>query len=348
MRTRFRNFYMKSKNVFNIALLRLLIPAILIFIAAFYFGYAYRGEKFADYLNQFKPLRKGSTEFSLINPLVGVDSPNAFEVGLFLNTKNRLENLIKESKTEGLTTAGIYYRDLNSSAWFGLNEYEEFVPASLLKMSYALAAYKEGEEDTSFLGRGFTYTWDIAEETKRRNNAETDTELVVGQSYTARDLIQIMIIKSDNGARDMLQSVIGEKYLDEVFTYLGIHVPEAVNNFEMSTADYALFFRMLYSSTFINEVHSEELLSILTKTNFPYGITQYLPSKIATAHKWGVYNFPRSADGTEFQELHDCGIVYHPEKPYLVCVMTKGVNQEILSKFIAEVSRIIYEDTVEN
>jgi len=27
-------------------------------------------------------------------------------------------------------------------------------------------------------------------------------------------------------------------------------------------------------------------------------------------------------------QLHDCGIVYYPETPYLLCVMTKGWNFE--------------------
>lgn len=337
---------MKIKKIFTPETIRLFIAASFLFFVAFYLGDTYRGKEFINYLNHFKPLRREMAGFSLINPLVGVDSPNAFDVGLFSATKRKLLDLIDDSKSEGLLTAGVYYRDLNSSVWFGLGENEEFVPASLLKMTYALAAYRESEEESFFLDKEFAYTQEIAEETKRRDNAETDTLLVVGQSYTVRDLARIMIVKSDNGARDALQNLIKKEYIEEVFTYLGIHAPEAVNNFQISTADYALFFRMLYSSTFINEKHSEELLSVLTKTDFAYGITQYIPSRIATAHKWGVYNFPKDENGVELQELHDCGIVYEPEKPYLVCVMTKGDNQEILSKFIAETSRIIYEDTV--
>lgn len=213
-------------------------------------------------------------------------------------------------------------------------------------MTYALAVYKKGEADPSFLHKRFAYTEEIAAETRRRDNADTTTVLEAGKSYSAQELVRIMLERSDNGARDMLERITEQKYLDEVFTYLGIHAPSAVNNFEMSTADYALFFRMLYSSTFINEIHSEELLSILTTTDFPYGIIQALPSKIPVAHKWGVFNFPTDERGTVLHELHDCGIVYEPEKPYLLCVMTKGTNQDVLLQYIAESSRIIYEDTI--
>ena len=318
----------------------------LILGVVFYAGYDYRENEFTEYFGQFKPLRKSLPEFSLINPLVGIDSPNAFGINLFTETENRLRNLIDMKRETGLLDVGVYYRDLNSSIWFGIDEGKEFIPASLLKMTYALAAYKKGEADPSFLDRRFAYTEEIAAETRQRDNADTTTVLEIGKLYSTQELIRIMLEMSDNGARDILDRVIEQRYLDEVFMYLGIYAPSAANNFEISTADYALFFRMLYSSTFINEIHSEEMLSMLTTTDFPYGITQLLPSKIPVAHKWGVFNFPANEQNVILHEFHDCGIVYEPEKPYLLCVMTKGTNQDVLLQFIAESSRIIYEDTI--
>jgi hypothetical protein len=53
------------------------------------------------------------------------------------------------------------------------------------------------------------------------------------------------------------------------------------------------------------------------------------------AHKFG-----ERIMGDSFQ-LHDCGIVYYPDNPYLLCVMTKGHDFykqqtaiQIISKFI--------------
>lgn len=322
------------------------VLASILMVFAFYFGYLYRESEFVSYLHQFKPLRQKALDFPYVSPLVGTDSPNALTVGLFSNTEDKLGDLIKKYKKEGLVSSGIYYRDLNSAVWFGLNENEEFVPASLLKMTFALAAYKQNESDPAFFDKRFIYTQEIADETRRRNNAEVETSLVLGNSYSARDLVEIMLIKSDNGARDMLYKVVDQRYLNKVYTYLGIQEPSAVNDFKISTADYALFFRMLYSSTFINEEHSQDLLTILTKTIFPYGIRQSLPSRVSFAHKWGVYNFPKNPDGTQLQELHDCGIVYDPETPFLICIMTEGYDQQVLVNFMADVAKIIYEDVV--
>lgn len=327
-------------------LVQCILFSIALLLASFYGGYEYRGHQFVSYLDQFRPLRTQLTGLDLISPLVGVDSPNAFDIGLFSDTKDKINDLISDAeKNDGLLSVAIYYRDLNSSVWFGINEDQEFVPASLLKMTYALAAYKEAEDEPGFLLKTMTYTQDMADETRKRANADDATALVVGRDYSVRDLVSIMLIQSDNGARDALQRVIKPDYVNKVFTYLGISAPEAANNFEISDADYALFFRMLYSAAFISDESSEDLLSILTKTNFQYGIRQALPSKIPVAHKWGVYNFPQVGNAPALQELHDCGIVYAPSRPILICIMTKGTDQEKLASFIANVSKVIYDDT---
>jgi len=42
------------------------------------------------------------------------------------------------------------------------------------------------------------------------------------------------------------------------------------------------------------------------------------------------------------RQLQDCGIVYYPGRPYLLCVMAKGTKLENLEKFIKAVSRLVY------
>jgi len=38
-------------------------------------------------------------------------------------------------------------------------------------------------------------------------------------------------------------------------------------------------------------------------------------------------------------QLHDCGIVYAPEKPYLICVMISGRSLNAEADLLAEISR---------
>ena len=43
------------------------------------------------------------------------------------------------------------------------------------------------------------------------------------------------------------------------------------------------------------------------------------------------------------RQLHDCGIIYHPLKPYLLCVMTRGEKIADLENAIRDISKWIFE-----
>jgi hypothetical protein len=42
--------------------------------------------------------------------------------------------------------------------------------------------------------------------------------------------------------------------------------------------------------------------------------------------------------------MHDCGIVYYPERPYFLCVMTKGYEFKRLAAVIRVMSRAVYRE----
>lgn len=43
-------------------------------------------------------------------------------------------------------------------------------------------------------------------------------------------------------------------------------------------------------------------------------------------------------------ELHDCGIIYYPNNPYVLCVMTRGDSMEELKKIISTISLMTYKE----
>ena len=44
------------------------------------------------------------------------------------------------------------------------------------------------------------------------------------------------------------------------------------------------------------------------------------------------------------RQLHDCGIVYYSNHPYLLCVMTKDKTIENLADAIKDISHLVYEE----
>ena len=121
-------------------------------------------------------------------------------------------------------------------------------------------------------------------------------------------------------------------------------------NYKISASDYSLFFRVLYNATYLSDDYSEEALSILGKATFNQGITEPLPKGTVVAHKFGVrvYSTPDTSNNSSALELHDCGIVYLPNNPYFLCVMTHGSSLGALETRIQGISSLVYNAVVAN
>jgi beta-lactamase class A len=242
----------------------------------------------------------------------------------------------------------VYFRDLNNGLWIGLNENDKYDPASLLKIASAVTVYKEAEADHSFLQRTALYTQAMSNVNTSIKGALPST-LKIGYSYTVDSLIKTLLIKSDNGAKDALMSVIDNNMLYEVFKDLGLPDPEEVNNYKISSRDYSLFFRMLYNASYLSRDYSEEILKTLTDASFTSGLVAGVPQGIQVSHKYGEYiSFTKDNSAVASIELHDCGIVYHTAHPYIVCVMTEGTDENKLKDVIKNVSQAIYSSVDSN
>jgi beta-lactamase class A len=147
-----------------------------------------------------------------------------------------------------------------------------------------------------------------------------------------------MIIYSDNTAKSLILENVDQGYLARVYSDLGLSVPDFKNpDYLISLKDFVTYFRVLYSVTYLNKTMSEKALRLLTETEFKDGIAAGLPPEITVAHKFGERGYP---NGTK--ELHDCGIVYLSKSPYLLGVMTKGRDFDILKDIVKDISRIVY------
>jgi beta-lactamase class A len=107
----------------------------------------------------------------------------------------------------------------------------------------------------------------------------------------------------------------------------------------LSARKYSVFFRILFNSSFLSRANSEYALSLLTESTFREGLRAGVPSEIPLAHKFGERKI-----GNDLQQFHDCGVVYYPRHPYLLCIMTRGNNIPNLKKAIADTSRFVYEE----
>jgi beta-lactamase class A len=154
-----------------------------------------------------------------------------------------------------------------------------------------------------------------------------------------------MIVYSDNVSLKSLFNHIDPKTLVELFNTIGIKPPEVGTDFVISPKSYSLFFRLLYNATYLDVTQSEYALNLLSQSDFQSGIRKNIPTDIPVAHKFGEAAV--NVNGLINFELHDCGMVYEPGTPYLICMMTRGPDKNRLEDAIAQISKTII-DTVKN
>jgi beta-lactamase class A len=141
---------------------------------------------------------------------------------------------------------------------------------------------------------------------------------------------------------------MGMDQLDQTFKELGIDnfgwqkedlIESNVHKYDMSVRTYSSFFRILYNASYLTPNMSEKALELLSQTTYGFGIKDGVPKGITVARKFGERSFT-----SDSHQLHDCGIVYYPSHPYLLCVMSRGQNMETLKEVIQETSSKIYTD----
>ena len=243
------------------------------------------------------------------------------------------------------TRYAYYFRDLTDSSWTGINETDQYDPGSMLKVVVALAVYKQEEITHGFLASRLTYTQDLANMNAAFPFAPS-IALKVGQSYPVPFLLKEMLSDSDNAAKDLLLASLDQVVIDGVYTDLSIKKPDSGNSagYMISPFEYSRFLRVLYYSLYdLSWKDANALLELLNGATFTQGIVAGVPSGVSVAHKYGEHV---NGTGKEISsvELSDCGIVYHPERPYLICVMTEGKDPDMLARFIAQVSRATYTE----
>lgn len=328
------------------------LPAFICSILFFVIGVVvclWQYELFASFIEASPTPKAGYSEiqvrqsgYTFISPLLECEASEDMARSELAGFKSDLESRIVKLKSEtNVKEISVYFRDLNNGPWYGLNEDVKFTPASLLKTPLMIALLKQAEEDSQLLTRTIVFSPELIDgSTLPEQTIEPSERLENGASYTIEELITRMIVYSDNEAMYILLKEIDEKTYDRVYSDLGLRLPNmTVSENYMTVKDYASFFRILYNASYLNKDMSEKALKVLSNTAFSGGLVKGVPSNITVAHKFGERAYSDQND----RQLHDCGIVYHPRTPYLLCVMTRGDAIDRESTVIAEISKFVYE-----
>lgn len=292
----------------------------------------------------FSPIEEKGTAYSFVHPLLAYHTPEATVLGDYVSLKNALQAIVDSAVNKGdAARVSVYFRDLDAGRWLGINQDGTYYPASLLKVPTLIAYYKNAEAYPSILSQTMAYDPSVMPD----DPFTTPSELVASQNYSIADLINKMIIDSDNGATFTLLAHINPDFLNAVYVALGIQNPGNDSaQYQISDRTYALFFRVLYNATYLSPESSEQALKLLSQTTFANGIVAGVPKETVVAHKYGEHVLSQNNIATGV-ELSDCGIVYYPSHSYLLCVMTSSKDVPTASAIIANISRAAYAAVVQ-
>lgn len=243
----------------------------------------------------------------------------------------------------------IYFDYLNNGSWIGVGERDEFTAASLVKVPLAMAVYKAIEEKRLVPEQRYAL-----DDLELDENFGTLYRMGAGSVFTVEDLVKIMLEQSDNTARAALYTIFSRigivDPIADVYSELGWEfAPPLLNDGQNMDPNYynrislkvlSNMFLSLYNATYVNLDNSQKILSFLANSPFNDKIRAGVPEDINVAHKIGTAGMENT--------FSDCGIVYAPNRHYLLCLGSSGADEKTAAKFMAEISKAVYVFVIMN
>jgi beta-lactamase class A len=288
-------------------------------------------------------IRDNSQRYKFISPLLLVSNSGAGKSPEYKTITNTLTDYVNKiiSQKKAMDVS-IYFRDLNSGLYSGVNENHLYSPASMMKVAVLIECFKLEETNPSFFAKSISMN-------PNSENFNVDqfylpqNPIVSGKAYTVSELMDHMVVDSDNNATALLEYLIGDAKISGLLKELQLPDLNSKSEDFMSPQLYSRLYRILYNSTYLSPDVSEKTLDLLTKKSFSQGIISGVPSNIDVAQKFGERTQNDQLGNVVSRELHDCGIIYLPKNPYFLCVMTKGQNFAELQPIISDVSKMVWD-----
>jgi beta-lactamase class A len=273
--------------------------------------------------------------YNLIKPLLLVRP--AVESKEFRPLKNKILAMLEDDRRLGLiNSATVYLMTFQQGKWMYINPDDALNPGSLVKVPLLITYLKESETDPQLLNKKITFEKTPGIPTQTYNSLTIQP----GHAYTVKDLLHYMIAYSDNNATHLLNQNVNVEHFKRTFSDLNLPVPDVRDrNYAITARRISKFMIVLYNATYLSRTSSEFALKLLSECDFKEGIVKGLPANVNVAHKFGEWG----DRAINVVEMHESGIIYFDNSPYLLTVMTKGISANDLSVEISKISRLVYE-----
>ena len=226
----------------------------------------------------------------------------------------------------------VVVQNLADGRYAALNDAKIYYAASLYKLELLLEAYRQ--RDAAELD--FTRLLTLEKKYVEYDLGTLESlGLKEGDMITVADALRAMIVVSDTPTAVMMHDVLGPLRVDATLQSLGITETESANHDLPATArDMARLLGAVAVGEGVSEASRLEMLSLLLRETYAEGVRAGVPTGALVAHKTGSYN----------NATHDVALVWGPDGPYIIAVMTdrsydwnaiRGVSEAVWAYFAA-------------
>lgn len=283
--------------------------------------------------------------FTLAVLLSAVAFPAAASASGFI-TPQWIDSQIKKECKDQSTYYSIYVKQLDSGEEAYLHPMRQKA-ASLIKIFIMAEAFNQKNQgkldfnEVVTINKQDQYAWGSLD------------KVPAGTRVTVGDLVEQMIVVSDNTATNILISKLGMDNVNALIKRLGCNetvlgrkmldsaAAKAGHDNYTSPRDMGIVLEKIYNKECIDPVSDQKMLDILSRQQWNERIPANLPHDLKIAHKTGELG----------GALHDVGIVFGRQHDYIICMMTKDVpdahqgyddNNALVYNDMALISKLIW------
>lgn len=245
---------------------------------------------------------------------------------------DRLKQQLQAYVSRQKGTYGVYLIDLKSGAGIGVNETKIFPTASTFKLPMSMYVMNEVAAGRASLDDKLTF-----KETDREGGTGIlQNKIKEGDQFTLGQLVDLALTESDNIATNMICRRFGFRPVYDYMLKLGGTVTkfdaETIGTTPKDMATYMQQLRQPNGVTVATPELRQRLLDALARTSFHDRIEAGVPSGVRVAHKIGTLT----------NVINDVGLVYAPERPFILAVFSVDVRENTAPQVITEITRLIY------
>ena len=234
----------------------------------------------------------------------------------------------------------LYYLPLEGGCAMHHNENEPLLAASVIKIPIMVEAFRRFEEGT--LSPEAVH---VLKEEEKMPSCGALNRMHAGLEVSMMDLVELMIVLSDNTATNILIDILGIENVNATMRAEGLvkstlrrklfdaagHAAGIENH--VTAREMGMLLEKMYRGTLISEAASARMIEILKNQKLNGKMPFYLkPRGIISAHK----------TGEDTGITHDVGIVF-ARNPFVMCMLSNETEVPVFERLIQEIARDLAE-----